>query len=64
LKDRILTYFVMVIGTLALTIRSPGLFLQGRHIESSFASHNPLPFVWLLTTVVAAGLTSFSTRGA
>ncbi|HZE52128.1 MAG TPA: NADH-quinone oxidoreductase subunit L [Bradyrhizobium sp.] len=62
LKDRIpFTYFVMVIGTLALTgfPLTAGYFSKDAIIESSFASHNPVALYGFLTTVVAAGLTSF-----
>ena len=62
LKDRIpFTYFVMVIGTLALTgfPLTAGYFSKDAIIEFRFASHNPVALYGFLTTVVAAGLTSF-----
>ncbi|WJR81493.1 NADH-quinone oxidoreductase subunit L [Bradyrhizobium sp. NP1] len=62
LKDRIpYTYFVMVIGTLALTgfPLTAGYFSKDAIIESAYASGNPLAFYGFLMTVVAAGLTSF-----
>jgi len=62
LKDRIpFTYFVMVIGTLALTgfPLTAGYFSKDAIIESSYVSHNPLAFYGFLMTVIAAGLTSF-----
>src|ERR1700730_744224 len=63
LKDKIpFTYIVMVIGTLALTgfPLTAGYFSKDAIIESAYASHNPLAFYGFLMTVVAAGLTSFS----
>src|ERR1700730_3809661 len=62
LKDRIpFTYFVMVIGTLALTgfPLTAGYFSKDAIIESSFVSHNPVALYGFLTPVVAAALTSF-----
>src|ERR1700720_2420403 len=62
LKDKIpFTYFVMVIGTLALTgfPLTAGYFSKDAIIESSFVSHNPVALYGFLTTVVAAALTSF-----
>lgn len=62
LKDRIpYTYFVMVVGTLALTgfPLTAGYFSKDAIIESAYVSHNPFAFYGFLMTVVAAGLTSF-----
>ena len=62
LKDRIpYTYFVMLIGTLALTgfPLTAGYFSKDAIIESAYVSHNPFAFYGFLMTVVAAGLTSF-----
>lgn len=62
LKDRIpYTYFVMVIGTLALTgfPLTAGYFSKDAIIESAYVSHNPFAYYGFLMTVVAAGLTSF-----
>src|SRR3979411_975405 len=55
------TFFVMCIGTLALTGFPffAGYFSKDAIIESAFASHNPLAFYGFLMTVIAAGLTSF-----
>src|ERR1700736_3180318 len=55
------TFFVMVIGTLALTgfPLTAGYFSKDAIIESAYASHNPLAFYGFLLTVVAAGLTAF-----
>src|SRR3979490_2939494 len=63
LKDKIpFTYIVMVIGTLALTgfPLTAGYFSKDAIIEPSYASHKPLAFYGFLMTVIAAGLTSFS----
>ncbi|MBN9147315.1 NADH-quinone oxidoreductase subunit L [Nitrobacter sp.] len=62
LKDRIpYTYFVMVIGTLALTgfPLTAGYFSKDAIIESAYASHNPFAYYGFMMTVIAAGLTSF-----
>ncbi|MFO1108578.1 MAG: NADH-quinone oxidoreductase subunit L [Bradyrhizobium sp.] len=62
LKDRIpYTYFVMLVGTLALTgfPLTAGYFSKDAIIESAYVSHNPFAFYGFLMTVVAAGLTSF-----
>jgi NADH-quinone oxidoreductase subunit L len=55
------TFFVMCIGTLALTGFPffAGYFSKDAIIESAFVSHNPLAFYGFLMTVIAAGLTSF-----
>ena len=55
------TFFVMCIGTLALTgfPLFAGYFSKDAIIESAYASHNPLAFYGFLMTVIAAGLTSF-----
>ncbi|MCO5131111.1 MAG: NADH-quinone oxidoreductase subunit L [Xanthobacteraceae bacterium] len=62
LKDKIpFTYFMMVIGTLALTgfPLTAGYFSKDAIIESAFVSQNPFAFYGFLMTVVAACLTSF-----
>ena len=62
LKDRIpYTYFVMLIGTLALTgfPLTAGYFSKDAIIESAYVSHNPFAYYGFLMTVIAAGLTSF-----
>ena len=55
------TFFVMCIGTMALTGFPffAGYFSKDAIIESAYASHNPLAFYGFLMTVIAAGLTSF-----
>jgi NADH-quinone oxidoreductase subunit L len=55
------TFFVMCIGTLALTGFPffAGYFSKDAIIESAYASHNPFAFYGFLMTVVAALLTSF-----
>ena len=62
LKDRIpFTYWMMVIGTLAL-IGFPftaGYFSKDAIIEAAFASKNPMAFYGFLCTTIAALLTSF-----
>jgi NADH-quinone oxidoreductase subunit L len=62
LKDRIpYTYFVMLIGTLALTgfPLTAGYFSKDAIIESAYVSQNPFAYYGFLMTVIAAGLTSF-----
>jgi len=62
LKDRIpYTYFVMLVGTLALTgfPLTAGYFSKDAIIESAYVSHNPFAYYAFLMTVIAAGLTSF-----
>jgi NADH-quinone oxidoreductase subunit L len=55
------TFAVMSIGTLALTgfPMFAGYFSKDAIIESAYASHNPFATYAYLSTVVAAGLTSF-----
>src|SRR6266699_3640163 len=55
------TFFVMSIGTLALTGFPffAGYFSKDAIIESAYASHNPMGFYGFLMTVIAAGLTAF-----
>jgi NADH-quinone oxidoreductase subunit L len=55
------TFFVMCIGTMALTGVPffAGYFSKDAIIESAYVSHNPLAFYGFLMTVVAAGLTAF-----
>jgi NADH-quinone oxidoreductase subunit L len=55
------TFFVMCIGTMALTGVPffAGYFSKDAIIESAYVSHNPMAFYGFLMTVVAAGLTSF-----
>jgi NADH-quinone oxidoreductase subunit L len=55
------TFFVMCIGTMALTGVPffAGYFSKDAIIEAAYVSHNPMAFYGFLMTVVAAGLTSF-----
>jgi NADH-quinone oxidoreductase subunit L len=55
------TFFVMCIGTLALTGFPffAGYFSKDAIIESAYAAHNPFSTYAYLLTVVAAGLTAF-----
>src|SRR6202042_1316365 len=55
------TFFVMCIGTMALTGVPffAGYFSKDAIIEAAFVSHNPLAFYGFLMTVIAAGLTAF-----
>ncbi len=55
------TFYVMVIGTLALTgfPLTAGYFSKDAIIESAYASQNPVAFYAFLLTVVAAALTAF-----
>jgi NADH-quinone oxidoreductase subunit L len=62
LKDKIpVTYWTMVIGTLALTgfPLTAGYFSKDAIIEAAFAGKNPMAIYAFVLTVVAAGLTSF-----
>ncbi len=62
LKDRIpLTYWAMVIGTLALTgfPLTAGYFSKDAIIEAAYAGTNPMALYGFLCTVVAAALTAF-----
>ncbi len=62
LKDRIpFTYWVMVIGTLALTgfPFTAGYFSKDAIIEAAYVGRNPLAMYAFILTVVAAALTAF-----
>jgi NADH-quinone oxidoreductase subunit L len=62
LKDRIpLTYWAMVIGTLALTgfPLTAGYFSKDAIIEAAYVGTNPMAIYGFLCTVAAAALTSF-----
>jgi NADH-quinone oxidoreductase subunit L len=55
------TYWMMVIGTLALTgfPFTAGYFSKDAIIEAAFAGKNPMALYAFVMTVIAAGLTSF-----
>ncbi len=55
------TYWMMVIGTLALTgfPFTAGYFSKDAIIEAAYAGRNPMALYAFIMTVVAAGLTSF-----
>jgi NADH-quinone oxidoreductase subunit L len=62
LKDKIpVTYWTMVIGTLALTgfPLTAGYFSKDAIIEAAYAGKNPMAIYAFLCTIVAAALTSF-----
>jgi NADH-quinone oxidoreductase subunit L len=62
LKSKIpLTYWTMVIGTLALTgfPFTAGYYSKDAIIEAAYAGTNPMAIYGFVMTVVAAGLTSF-----
>src|SRR5438034_1390849 len=62
LKDKLpLTYWTMVIGTLALTgfPLTAGYFSKDAIIEAAYVSNNPIALYGLGATVIAAALTAF-----
>ena len=62
LKNKIpFTYWMMVIGTLALTgfPLTAGYFSKDAIIEAAFVGKNPMALYAFVCTVIAAGLTSF-----
>jgi NADH-quinone oxidoreductase subunit L len=62
LKEKIpLTYWLMVIGTLALTgfPFTAGYYSKDAIIEAAFAGSNPMAIYGFVLTVIAAALTSF-----
>jgi NADH-quinone oxidoreductase subunit L len=62
LKNKIpVTYWTMVIGTLALTgfPLTAGYFSKDAIIEAAYAGKNPMAIYAFILTVVAAGLTAF-----
>jgi NADH-quinone oxidoreductase subunit L len=62
LKDKLpITYWTMVIGTLALTgfPLTAGYFSKDAIIEAAFAGKNPAALYAFVLTVIAAGLTAF-----
>ena len=62
LKDKIpLTYWTMVIGTLALTgfPLTAGYFSKDAIIEAAYVGKNPMALYAFIMTVIAAGLTAF-----
>src|SRR5438093_3168520 len=56
------TYVTMLIGTLSLTgfPLTAGYFSKDDILESAYVAHNPFAYYGFAMTVVAAGLTSFS----
>jgi NADH-quinone oxidoreductase subunit L len=56
-----LTYYAMLIGTLALTgfPLTAGYFSKDAIIEAAYAAHNPMALYAFIMTVIAAGMTSF-----